>query len=84
MVRLGPPSITSITASGSNVVIQFTSTDGDDSTSSFILQSASSVTGPYVNVNPAATFTQDPTSGVFQTIYPQNGPAQFYRIVQVN
>ncbi len=78
VVRLGPPSITAITASGGNVNINFVSTDGDDTTASFVLQSSSVAAGPYADVNPAAVITQPgPT---FHTSAPQSGSSQFYRI----
>ncbi|MGD0260497.1 MAG: hypothetical protein ABSD29_11815 [Verrucomicrobiota bacterium] len=82
VVRLGVPAITGITASGGFVTIQFISFDGDDTTASFTLQSCATVNGTYSNVSPAATFTQNPANGVFQTVYPQNGNARFYRIQQ--
>jgi hypothetical protein len=80
VVRLGPPTITGLSLSGTNVVIQFTSTDGDDTIASFTLQSCATVNGTYADVSPAATFTQDPATGIFQTVYAQNGAARFYRI----
>ena len=82
VVRLSPQSvmdITSTTVSGGNVVIQFTSSNSGDTTSSFALQSSATVSGVYADVSPAATFTQ-PAAGTFQTVYPQNGPLRFYRV----
>ena len=79
VVRLGPLDITGFALSGPNVVINFTSTDGDDTTASFTVQSAGVVTGPYANVSPAATITQLGT-GAFQAVAAQNGSARFYRI----
>ena len=84
VVKLGQIVITILPInppSGGNVTIQFTSSNGADTTSSFALQSSSTVTGPYTDVSPAATFTQ--SGGVFQTIYPQSGPVRFYRIRRV-
>ena len=75
VVRLSTLNITSISASGGNVTIQFTSPDGN-----VVLQSCGVVNGTYTDVSPAATFTQDPITQVFQTVYPQSGDAQFYRI----
>ncbi len=75
VVRLGTLKITGISTGGGNVVIQFTSPDDN-----IALQSSGTVNGTYTDVSPAATFTQDPVTQVFQTVYPQNGNAQFYRI----
>ena len=80
VVRLGPPVITRTALSGSNVQISFISVDGDDTPASFALQSSSVVLGPYTDVSPAATITQDPATGVFTAVTAQNGPIQFYRI----
>ena len=82
VVRLGPILITGITTSGGNVVITFTSTDGDDTTSSFALQKTAAVTTSPVDVSPAATFTQIGAGliATFQVTYPQSGAQQFYRI----
>ena len=79
VVRLGPLDITGFALSGGNVVINFTSTDGDDTTASFTVQSAVLVTGPYANVSPAAVITQLGT-GAFQAVAAQTGPTLFYRI----
>ena len=80
VVRLTGPKITGLAPSGANMAIQFTSPDGDDTTASFALQSCATVNGTYADVSPAATFTQDPATGIFQTVYPQNGTVRFYRI----
>lgn len=77
VVRLGPPSITEIAPGGNNMVINFTSVDGDDTTDSFALQSAGTVTGPYQDVS--ASFTQL-GSGAFQATVAKSGDMQFYRI----
>ena len=66
--------------SGVNVSIQFSSSDGDDTTSSFSLQSCGTVNGTYTDVAPAATFTQNLSTGTFQTVYPKNRNIQFYRL----
>ena len=81
VVRIGQTTITILpntATSGGNITIQFTSSNGADTTSSFVLQSSATVNGTYTDVSPAATFTQN--GSVFQTVYPQNGPARFYRI----
>ena len=75
VVRLGVPTITHIALSAPNVVIQFTGGDGN-----FALQSCATANGTYADVSPAATFTQNPVTEVFQTVYPQNGTARYYRI----
>ena len=86
VVQLGPPVIASITsqvtAGVNNVTIKFASTDGDDSTASFALQSASAAAGPYADVA-GAVFTQVATgngTSVFQTTTTQTSARQFYRI----
>ena len=76
VVRLSALTITSITTNGlGSVIIQFTAPDGN-----LALQSCGVVNGTYADVSPAATFTQNPVTEVFQTVYPQNGAAQYYRI----
>jgi hypothetical protein len=80
VVTITPPVITAFSASGGNVTITFTSSDGDDTTASFALQSASIVTGPYTDVVPPAAITQLP-SGAFQAVSAQPAAStQFYRI----
>jgi len=89
VVQLGPISITSQGILGNNFVINFTSTDGDDSPASFLLQSTAAL-GPVVNgvSQPAtwttvssATITQTAGTLAFTATTPLNGPQQFYRIV---
>jgi hypothetical protein len=80
VVRLGPPSILGAVVTGGNFVINFATTDGTDSTASFAVQHASVLTGPYTDVSPAATITQNSVSGVFQATVPMRGPIQFYRM----
>ena len=75
VVRLSTLNITGLSVSGGYVTIQFTSPDGN-----VALQSCGVVNGIYTDVSPAATFTQDPVTDVFQTVYPQSGAAQYYRI----
>ena len=79
VVRLTGPTITQIASGGTDVTLNFTTTDGTDTTSSFAVQSSSTVNGSYTDVSPAAVITQLPT-GVFQTTVPKSGNAQFYRI----
>src|SRR5262249_40138091 len=79
VVVLTPPVITAISVAGGNVVLTFVSSDGDDTTASFAVQTSGNVAGPYADASPAATITQLP-SGAFQATLAQNGAAQFYRI----
>lgn len=86
VVSLTVPVITRITSTPSgannNLTITFTTNDGGDSNTSFALQSASSVAGPYSDVGSAA-FTQVPTTdgtAVFQATVTSSSGAQFYRI----
>ena len=79
VVRLTGPLITGFALSSPNVVITFTTTDGNDTTSSFALQAASTINGQYTDVTSAPSFTQL-SNGAFQVTYPQNGSVQFYRI----
>ncbi|MGI8967051.1 MAG: hypothetical protein ACR2H1_13325, partial [Limisphaerales bacterium] len=71
--------ITNIRVVGTNVIMTFTTTDSSDTGASFTLQSSAVVTGPYVDVSPAATITQV-SPRVFQAITGVNGPTRFYRI----
>ncbi|MGH7952901.1 MAG: hypothetical protein ACREFE_13430, partial [Limisphaerales bacterium] len=88
VVQLGAPAITSITDSinggTNNVVIQFTSPDSEDTTTSFALQSSgiNGVSGPYADVSTAA-FTQITTNAnaaLFQVTTSMTNTTQFYRI----
>jgi hypothetical protein len=72
----GPPVITSITLSGSNVVIKFTGNPADVA-SAYTLVSSSTVNGTYANT--AATLTSL-GSGSFQATIAKSGASQFYRI----
>ncbi len=78
VVRLAGPKITGITA-GSNVSLNFTTTDGTDTTTSFAVQSSSGVGGTYTDLAPQPVITQSAT-GVFQATVPKSGNIQFYRI----
>lgn len=82
VVRLAPITITNITVSGGNVILGFTSTDGDDTPASFAVQSSSTVipASSYTDVSPEATIVQLP-NGTFQaTVAYPAGAAKFYRI----
>jgi hypothetical protein len=81
VVRLAQTVITILhgtSVGGGNITIQFISSNGSDTTSSFALQSSGTVNGTYTDVSPPASFTQ--SAGTFKTIYPQSGAARFYRI----
>lgn len=78
VVRITPPVITSIVRNGSNVTIDFTSSDGTDTASSFALQASALATGTYANVS-GATITQLP-SGTYRAVTTSAASAQFYRI----
>lgn len=81
VVRLSGPLITSITVSSkTNVLLHFTSSDGNDSAASFALQSsgANTVAGPYADVA-AATVTQK-SDGTYQVTATSTNTVQFFRI----
>ena len=78
VVRLTLPTITDIVRSGTNVTITFTSNDGTDTASSFALQAASVVTGPYADVT-TATIAQLPSTA-YQATTTSAAAAQYYRI----
>ena len=82
VVAIGVPVITQIAINKSNStsVINFSTVDGDLTASSFTLQSAATVTGPYTAAS-GATITSL-SGGGFQAVVPQSGSAQFYRIQQ--
>jgi hypothetical protein len=88
VVTLGAPTITSITdalTGGSNhVIIQFSSTDGDDTAGSFTLQSTASLKAPITWANAGSvTITQILTNSgaeLFQATTSLTNAAQFYRI----
>ena len=82
VVSLTPPVVTisSITISGGNVVIKFTTSSATDTTSSFTLRSSGTVNGSYTDVSPAASITSL-GSNQFQATTPYlGGGATFYRI----
>jgi hypothetical protein len=85
VVSLAKPTITAISnnqSANNNVVIRFTSNDGDDTPASFALQGANLVAGPYADVG-GVTITQIPQAdgtAVFQATTTSTATAQFYRI----
>jgi hypothetical protein len=81
VVNLGPTVVTinSISFSGPNVVVKFTTNLGSDTAASFSLTSASSVNGTY---NPLVSTITALGSNQFQATTPYLGDAQqFYRVV---
>lgn len=82
VVQLGPLNITGIALNNGNVVINFTTTDGDDTINSFnVLSSGTAGTATAIDtVVSGVTFTEL-GSGAFQATFPQPGvSAAFYRI----
>jgi hypothetical protein len=82
VVSLASPIISQIAINtvNSTAVINFTTVDGDLIASSFALQSASAVGGPYADVSSASISAL--SAGAFQAVVSQNGATQFYRIRQ--
>ena len=82
VVQIAQPYISQIALNklNSTVVINFTTEDGDLTSSSFALQSSATANGTYADVG-SATITQL-SSGAFQAVTAQNGAAQFYRLRQ--
>jgi hypothetical protein len=74
------PAITSVTKSGSNLVIDFITSDLFDTATSFKVQSATGVTGPYTDDATASIALV--TTGSFQATIPYapTATALFYRI----
>ena len=79
VVAIGSPVITQIVPSGNNVVINFTTVDGDLTAASFGVQSSAVANGTYGNAG-GVTITAL-GGGAFQAVVPKNGAMQFYRIV---
>ena len=75
-----PPAFATLSVSGGNLTLSFTSTNSFDTTNAFILQSAPVVTGPYANTS--AFFTG--SNGSFQVILPLTGNSMFYRLRHVD
>jgi hypothetical protein len=76
VVRLTGLPITSVQDAGANIQLDFT-LDLNDTPSSFKVQTASAVAGPYADT--AATVVQV-TPGTYRATVPKSGGAQFYRI----
>lgn len=71
-----PPTFSTISIAGTNVVMAFTTPNTYDNTGSFVLQSSQVVQGPYTNT--PASFTG--ANGTFQVTAPQTGDTMFYRL----
>ena len=71
-----PPTFSTISIAGTNVVMGFSTSNPYDNTGSFTLQSAGLVQGPYTN----APGTVTGGSGTFQITSPQTGETMFYRL----
>jgi hypothetical protein len=71
--------ITSITLSGANAVIDFTGGTNDPA-AAYLLQQAPVITGPYTN-NLSATITSV-SAGVFRAVAAPSGDTQFYRLMR--
>ena len=82
VVRVGAPFISQLAVNKANktAVINFNTTDGDLTDSSFTVQSSATLNGAYTTAT-AASITQL-GAGAFQAVVPQSGTAQFYRIVE--
>jgi len=88
VVRIGPPTIISITdthsGANNNVTLVFTTSDGDDTPSSFTLQTNSVLTNPFVSAG-TASFSQILTNNgleYFQVTLPATpSTAKFFRIM---
>ena len=75
-VNAPPPTFSTISIAGTNVVMGFSTSNPFDNTGSFTLQSAGLVQGPYTN----APGTVTGGSGTFQITSPQTGETMFYRL----
>ncbi len=72
-----PPTFTNISLVSTNVLMGFTTTNVNDTASSFTLQSSPVVQGPYTNT--PASFTG--SGGTFQVTVPQTAANMFYRLL---
>lgn len=79
-VAVPPPTFSTVSVAGGNVVLSFSSTNSFDTTNAFILLSSPVVTGPYTNT-PASFIL---TNGAFQVTAPQTDPTMFYRLQHAN
>jgi Immunoglobulin I-set domain len=75
-VNAPPPTFSTISIAGTNVVMGFTTPNPYDNSGSFTLQSAGLVQGPYTN----APGTVTGGGGTFQITSPQTGETMFYRL----
>lgn len=83
VVSLAGPTISSVTISNGNVVIQFTSPDADAEPSSFGVYTSSSTTTANHYTPVAATITE--SNGVFTAVTPYTGAAaEYFMVDQTN
>ncbi len=81
-VLVPPSTVSSVSVSGGNATLAFTSPNPNDTSAAFILQSAGIVTGPYTN-NAGGVFS-GPVGGPFQVVVPTGaGDTLFYRLLHV-
>jgi hypothetical protein len=71
-----PPTFENISLVNADAVLSFSTTNVNDSASSFVLQSSPVVEGPYTNT--PASFTG--SGGMFQVTVPQGSSNMFYRL----
>ena len=71
-----PPTFSTISIAGTNVVMGFTTPNTYDNTGSFTCKVRGMVQGPYTN----APGYIDRGSGTFQVTAPQTGDTMFYRL----
>lgn len=86
VISLASPTITSITPGTPNVTIQFTANASPaDQTVQFVVQSASSVTGPYTDVGGPGVGITSPTAGNFTATVAVNplDAQKYYRVRRV-
>jgi Calx-beta domain len=79
VISLASPNITAIQSTGGNVQINF-SANTNDVIGQFVLQGASQVAGPYIDVSSTIT---SPSAGQFRATRPLSGGTQFYRLRRV-
>ena len=84
VISLAGPTITSVSVSGGNVVIKFTSPDADAVASSFTVESSTNLKTGYAPVSPAATITQSGATFTAVTPYSATTATKFFLIKQTN
>ena len=79
VVSLTPPNVSNVAVGGNNLTLTFTAVDGGDPSSTFVVESATAVTGPYTPISPPATIISM-GDGTFQAVLPTSGPTRYYRL----